>query len=338
MPSKRSKETSSPVMDSMWSSEKVLMGEEYSAVFVSAREVIVLGSASQVPTRQRNHNGYLVRFDDQLVLFDPGEGIQRQATIAGEALARLTAIAVTHFHGDHCLGLPGVIQRLNGERVARLIPVFYPAAGQQYFDRLRYASEYLEVTPLEARPIGEDAGGVGQLGELTLTARKLDHRTDTFGYRLEEPARRRFLPERLTAAGIAGPMVGELLDAGEMVVAGRTVTLDEVSEVRPGQVVAVVMDTRVCDGARQLAAGADLLVIESTFLDEDRDLADQYAHLTARQAGEIAETAGVRSLVLTHFSQRYRNPTLFLDEAATVYSGPIHVAADFDRIPVPRPT
>jgi ribonuclease Z len=301
---------------------------------VSSREVVVLGSASATPTRHRNHNGYLVRFDEHMVLVDPGEGTQRQATLAGVALARLSAVAVTHFHGDHCLGLPGVVQRLSGDQVTRPMPIVYPASGQAYLDRLLTCSEYVAVTPIEAHPVDTD-GPVLVLGGLTLEARALDHRTTAYGYRLSEPDGRRLLPERLVAAGVSGPAVGALQRAGSLVVGGRLVTLEEVSEPRRGQAVAVVMDTRVCAGALALADGADLLVIESTFRHADAHLAQVWGHLTARQAGEVAARAGVRSLVLTHFSQRYPDAEGFAAEAAEVYSGPIHVAADLDRISVP---
>jgi ribonuclease Z len=114
------------------------------------------------------------------------------------------------------------------------------------------------------------------------------------------------------------------------------VLLEDVSEVRRGQRFAFVMDTRVCDGVLALAEGADLLVIESTFLTEDADLALRYGHLTARQAGTVAAESGVRRLVLTHFSQRYEDPERFRAEAAEVFGGEIVVASDLDRVGVPR--
>jgi ribonuclease Z len=114
------------------------------------------------------------------------------------------------------------------------------------------------------------------------------------------------------------------------------VRLEEVSAHRPGQRVAFVMDTRLCDAVPALADGADLLVIESTFLEEDAALARAYGHLTARQAATVAAECGVRTLVLTHFSQRYPDPERHRDEAAAVFSGDLVVAADLDTVPVPR--
>jgi ribonuclease Z len=143
------------------------------------------------------------------------------------------------------------------------------------------------------------------------------------------------LPDRLAAAGIAGPDVRRLQAEGVLRVGGRTVALTEVSEPRRGQRFAFVMDTRLCDAVDELADGVDLLVVESTFLTEDAALADRYGHLTAREAAEVAARCGVRRLVLTHFSQRYPHPGRFADEAAAVYDGDLVVAADLDRVPVP---
>jgi ribonuclease Z len=135
---------------------------------------------------------------------------------------------------------------------------------------------------------------------------------------------------------VAGPDVGRLQREGSLDVGGRTVRLEEVSAHRPGQRVAFVMDTRLCDAVPALADGADLLVIESTFLEEDAALARDYGHLTARQAATVAAECGVRTLVLTHFSQRYPDPERYRDEAAAVFSGDLVVAADLDTVPVPR--
>lgn len=301
---------------------------------MSVRELVVLGTASQAPTRTRNHNGYLLRWDGEGLLFDPGEGTQRQMTRAGVAATDVTRICVTHFHGDHCLGLPGVVQRLSLDRVAHPVSVHFPASGAAYLTRLRYASAFHETATLHEEPVNAD--GVIASGAFgTLEAYRLDHPVETYGYRLVEPDGRRMLPERLTAHGIAGPAVGELLRAGRITVDGRTISVEEVSEVRPGQRFAFVMDTRLGDNVYALANGVDLLVIEATYLAVDSDQADANAHLTAAQAAGVAAVCGVRRLVLTHFSQRYDDPTLFAEEAARYFDGDIVVAEDLARVPVP---
>ena len=176
-------------------------------------------------------------------------------------------------------------------------------------------------------------GGSGAVAD-GLDVRPLKHRIETYGYRLAEPDGRTLLPERLAAAGIAGPAIGRLQREGSL--AG--VRLNDVSIPRPGQRFAFVMDTAPCPGAEELADGADLLVAESTFSDDDGGLARQYRHLTAGQAGELAAGAGARTLVLTHFSSRYGGDAGPLAAQARARAGDATVIAaqDLQGVPLPR--
>lgn len=297
------------------------------------RELVVLGTASQAPTRYRNHNGYLLRWDGDGILFDPGEGTQRQLLVAGVSPWTFGRICITHLHGDHCLGLPGVVQRLSLDRVTHPVEVLYPSSGQVYIDRLLHASVFDEHVDVRQRPVV--GSGVVDLGPpYALMAKRLDHVPDTLGWRLEEPGGRTMIHDRLEAAGIVGPAVGELQRAGVVEVDGRRVRIEEMSVERRGQVVAFVMDTGLCDGAFELAKGADLVVCEATFASAEADLARRYNHLTAAQAGRIAAEAGARRLVISHFSQRYPDETILLEEARAEFDDVI-AARDFLRVPVP---
>jgi ribonuclease Z len=300
---------------------------------MSARELVVLGTASQVPTRRRAHHGAFLRWDDEGSLFDPGEGTQRQLTLAGVAASSITRICLTHLHGDHCLGLPGVVQRLALDGVEHPVHLYFPAEGEEYVDRLLHACVSYRLPDLRLHPVSSD-GVVAVTPAFALHARALDHRIPTYGWRLVEPDGRRMRPDLLESRGVRGAAIGELQRRGVLAVAGRQVRLEEVSEPRPGQVFAFVMDTRPCDAAVELARDADLLVCESTFLDREADLAETYTHLTAKQAARIARTAGARRLVLTHFSQRYDDEGAFADEARTVFHD-VHASRDLDRVAVP---
>ncbi|MFF7387367.1 ribonuclease Z [Streptomyces scabiei] len=300
---------------------------------MSVRELVVLGTASQVPTRHRNHNGYLLRWDAEGLLFDPGEGTQRQMLRAGVAAHDLNRICVTHFHGDHSLGLAGVIQRINLDRVPHDITAHYPRSGQRFFDRLRYATAYRETVQLTEAPVEGEGGALAVTPGYTLDAHKLSHPVESYGYRLVEPDGRRMLPERLAAHGIKGPDIGRIQREGEI----GGVRLEDVSELRRGQRFAFVMDTRLCDGVYALADAADMLVIESTFLNEDIELAVEHGHLTAGQAASVARDCGVRHLVLTHFSQRYTEPEEFERQArAAGFEGELTVAHDLLRVALPK--
>lgn len=290
------------------------------------RELVVLGTASQVPTRTRNHNGYLLRWDGEGLLFDPGEGTQRQMIHAGVSASQITRICLTHIHGDHCYGLPGVLSRMVLDRVTHPVHLHYPASGEDIVRALvSVASPGLD---LRLQPHAE----AGQVAPY-LEVQPLRHRVETYGYRLTEPAGRSLLPERLKAADITGPDIGQLQREGIL----RGVRLEDVSIPRRGQRFAFVMDTAPCEGAEALADGADLLVAESTFSDEDAALAAQFAHLTAGQAGSLARTGGVDTLVLTHFSSRYGDTGLLAEQARALADGATVIAAnDLDRISFPK--
>ncbi len=295
----------------------------------------MLGTASQAPTRYRNQNGYLLRWDGEGLMFDPGEGTQRQMLLAGVAMSGVTRLCLTHFHGDHCLGVPGIIQRLSLDEAQHRVHAYFPASGLDYFTRLHHACIFHDRADIYAQPVAVDGPvAAGDFG--VLEARRLEHSADAIGYRLTEPDGRRFVPELLKRFGLDGPAVGQLHSAGSIDWGGRTVDLSEVSEARPGQRFAFVMDTRLCDAVYALADGVDLLVIEATFVSRDSDLAARYGHLTARQAARVAAECGVRRLVLTHFSQRYTSTREHHDEAAEVFDGDLVMAEDLARIRVPE--
>ncbi len=306
---------------------------------MSVRELVVLGTSSAVPTRRRNHNGYFLRWGDQGVLFDPGEGTQRQMRLAGLAASDITRVCVTHFHGDHSLGLPGVIQRIARDRVPHTVRVAYPGAGEEYWRRLRHATSFRDTEVVVPQPVGGSGSCVvGPDEPFTVTALPLRHSMPAYGYRLTEPDGWRMLPERLRHFGVSGPAVSRLLREGSLELeGGRVVQLSDCAVPRPGQVFAFVMDTGVCEQAVELAQGADMLVIESTYLDSEEHLAEAYGHLTARQAGRIAARSGVRLLVLTHLSERYEeaDEALFTAQAGEEFDGRVVLAADLDRIGMP---
>ncbi|GLB68816.1 ribonuclease Z [Arthrobacter mangrovi] len=291
------------------------------------RELIVLGTASQVPTRTRNHNGYLLLWDGEGLLFDPGEGTQRQMIHAGVSATRITRICLTHVHGDHCYGLPGVLSRMALDGVPHPVYLHYPASGEDVVRALvSVASPGIDLRLCPHGSAGPVAAG--------LEVRELRHRIETYGYRLTEPDGHTLLPKRLAAAGIDGPDVGRLQREGSF----NGVRLEDVSVYRPGQRFAFIMDTAVCPGAEDLADGADLLVTESTFNDDDEGLASQYRHLTAGQAGALAASGGAGTLVLTHFSSRYGDDMSVLAEQAGARAGGTKVLAaeDLDRIRFPK--
>ena len=301
------------------------------------RELVILGTAAQVPTRDRNHNGYFVRWDNESFLFDPGEGTQRQMTYADIAVSSISHIMITHFHGDHCLGLPGVIQRLNLDKTQRSVKACFPESGQCYYDALIHASTFESVAEIVPSPIA-CSGVITETDEYILSCMPLEHRRECYGYRLEEKDQRTFnMAEALRRnISLKGPQIGQLKRDGYIILDnGERLDLNDVSSKRPGQSFAFIMDTRVCDNAYHLARNADMIICEATYLDSEEKQAYEYMHLTARQAAEIARDSGAKMLILSHFSQRYLNLSDHLKQAREVFNDTF-IAHDLDRFAFPK--
>jgi ribonuclease Z len=296
---------------------------------VTVRDLTILGCSSQAPTRTRNHSGYLLRWNDEGLLFDPGEGTQRQFIFADIAPPVVTRIFVSHFHGDHCLGLGSMLMRLNLDKVTHPIHCYYPASGKVYFDRLRYGTMYRENINVIEHPV-KAAGIVHQDENFTIEADYLQHGVDNFAYRITEPDTIKFDKEKLKALGVHGPIMKGLIQEKKIVVGGREIHLEDVSHLRKGDVFAIVMDTRPCKGALAMAKNASLLLCESTYLEEERELAKSHNHLTAKEAAQIAKDAGARELILTHFSARYLDLKPFETEAREIFPN-THVAEDLKQ-------
>jgi ribonuclease Z len=292
---------------------------------MSVRDLIILGCSSQQPTRKRNHGAYLLRWNDEGFLFDPGEGTQRQFIFANVAPTCVTRIFISHFHGDHCLGLGSMLMRLNLDKVTHPIHCYYPARGKVYFDRLRYGAMYHENIHVIEHPVSKP-GLVEEDEKFRIEAFPLEHGVENFAWRIKEKDTLKFDKEKLKDKGVQGEMVRLLEKDKKITVNGKVVTLEEVSHIRPGDVFAIAIDTLPCQGAVDAAKNAALFVCESTYLDEHGHLAKEYLHMTAKQAAEIAKKASAKKLILTHFSARYQNVEDFEKEARLIF--PNTFAAD----------
>jgi ribonuclease Z len=301
---------------------------------MSLRRFYALGTASQVPTRERNHNGYFLKFDDEGFLFDCGEGTQRQMIFSELSATQITKILITHFHGDHCLGLAGIFQRLSLDKVPHTVQLFYPKSGQKFVNNLRNASIYNNLAEIEEVPF-ENEGVIFSSKKLKVETLKLSHTVESFGYRIIENDSFTMLPKKLNKFGIQGRNIGKLKDAGEIEINGKIIKVEDCGEFKRGQVVAFVMDTRICENAYKLAENADLLVCESTYLKSETTDAHKNGHLTATQAAEIAKKSNANLLALTHFSQRYLHTQDFLKEAKPIHEYSIAMK-DGDFVDLPK--
>ena len=292
--------------------------------------VFFAGTAGSVPTARRGLPALLVRRGGDRILFDCGEGTQRQL-VGSVGLAELTEIFVTHFHADHWLGLPGLLKtfdlrgrerplRVSGPRGLReLVTVMLRAAGRVRFE--------LELVELERGHVLERDG-------YKIAPVPVAHRGQAFGYVLFEDERPgEFDPEKAVSLGLTpGPDFGRV-QRGEIV---DGVAPDQVlGPPRPGRKVVISGDTMPCETLQVAAHGADLLIHEATFAEEERERAAETGHSTAAEAATVAREADVAMLALTHFSTRY-SVALLRDEAQAVFPRTV-VPRDFDTIEIPFP-
>ncbi len=294
-------------------------------------EIVALGTSCQVPTRERNHVATLVRLGATSVLVDCGEGTQRQMLRAGVSSTRIAALCLTHEHGDHTYGVPGFLNRRRVDGALNPLPVVAPQAALERLDLLTSFATRGE-DPLHRWVPASSAGPtqVMRLENWTVWTAPLRHRVPTVGYRFVEDDGRRVVPELASERGISGPDIGRI-QRGEVI---RGVRLADVSVPRRGQRIAVIMDTAVCEGALVLAEGCDLLVAEATYVEAEAGLAEVNGHLTAGQAAELAVKAGVRRLVLTHFSSRYEDMDVHAKEAGAIHPDVV-VVSDLQTVAVP---
>ncbi len=301
---------------------------------MSVRDLIILGCSSQQPTRLRNHGAYLLRWNDEGFLFDPGEGTQRQFIFAEVSPPTVTRIFVSHFHGDHCLGLGSMLMRLNLDKVTHPIHCYYPASGQVYFDRLRYGSIYHEHINVVPHPVFSP-GEVHVDENFSIEAFFLDHGVENIGWRITESPVRKFDKHKLDFFGVRGPLVRLLEEKSSLDIGGRSVSIDEVSQLVPGDVFAVAIDTRPCQAVLDVASRAQMFLCESTYLERHKHLAEKHHHLTAREAATMALNAHAESLILTHFSARYQDLSEFEIEARSIFPNTF-AADDLKRFPFPK--
>ncbi|MEM6336417.1 MAG: ribonuclease Z [Bacteroidota bacterium] len=300
-----------------------------------------LGTGSAVPTRHRHVSAAALTRESDLLLFDCGEGTQQRLIRADLRRTRLRAIFITHLHGDHFYGLPGLLSTLGLIGYDKPITIVGPENLQRFLDQT-FSVSGLEL-PFEIHhvPIPDSfAGGdVYTANAFTVRAEPLEHRMFCVGYRFEEATR----PGKVD--GVLAQKFGlnhhsqfEALKRGETIdVAGRHIEPHElVGPRRPGTSFAYCFDTQPCPGAIALARGADLLYHDATFGDAHTHRAAETMHSTARQAATVAHEAGARKLLLGHFSARYREPDTLVREASEVFP---HVEAAEELKPyeiVPR--
>lgn len=299
-------------------------------------ELTFLGTSASVPSADRNHPALLISAGNTRALIDCGEGTQRQLLRSGAGFRQLRRLLLTHGHLDHVLGIPGLLSTMGLQQIeAEIIINGGPRTLQAVAQMLAGLwGEGRAPVPIKLVPMSD--GNVIRENGFTITAFPVRHRdTDSVGYSFEGIARRHLLQDRLTSLRVpAGPVRKELAEGRQATLPdGRTIDpRDVLGPSESGRKVVVIGDAETTEGLSDLVRGADVLVIEATFLQQDEATARSYGHLTAAQAASLAVASGVKRLVLTHISGRYPAEDI-LSEARRVFPF-AHVANDLEHITV----
>ncbi|WP_276279851.1 ribonuclease Z [Halorussus caseinilyticus] len=302
--------------------------------------VTFLGTGGAVPTTERNPSSVLVNREGDRLLFDAGEGTQRQMMRFGTGFT-ISDIFVTHLHGDHVLGLPGLIQTFDFNDREQALSIYTPAGTEEDVDALVHAADNRPSFPVHVYGVGPDEAAVRR-DDYEIRTFRTDHDTNSLGYALIEDDRKgRFDREKAEELGVpVGPKFSQLHEGDPVELDdGTTVEPEQVvGEARPGRRFVYTGDTRPSARVAEVAADADLLVHDATFADDRAERAGDTGHSTARQAAEIASRADAERLALTHISSRYAGDVSdHLEEAREVFDGEAFVPDDGETHDVPYP-
>jgi ribonuclease Z len=299
-------------------------------------KVVTLGTGGAIPTAQRSLPATALIREGEMLLFDCGEGTQLQMRRAHTGFGRLTKIFISHLHGDHLAGLPGLLMTMALLSRDKPLKIFGPPGLKKFVrvarETFRFHNEYeLTVHEIEGGRVTADPG-------YWVEARPMDHSIFALGYSLvEEDRPGEFNLKRALELGVPeGPLFGQLQS-------GNSITLEDGRLIRPQEVLGSArrgrkfvhaLDTRPCEAVVAMANGADLVVHDGMFAQDLVEDAQQMGHSTARQAAQVAKEAGIRQLILSHISQRYRDDKVLLQEARSVFPR-TEVARDLMSIEIP---
>jgi ribonuclease Z len=288
-----------------------------------------LGTSAMVPTKERNHSSVFVEHNGLGILLDCGEGTQRQLRIAGISPAKIHIICLTHWHGDHALGIPGLLQTMSASNVIHEVTIIGPEGTEKNINALLSVYPGMIHYPMKIIEAEEQAI---KFNEFNIVTRRMEHSVPTLGFAIKEHDTRRMKKDKLKKEGITdGPWLG-LLQRGKVAeFNGKVLDPKEYTTVTKGRKLTYIMDSAYCENAHELAKESDILICEATFSDEHDEKSTDYGHMTGRQAGILAMKSDSKKLILTHFSQRYKNINPLLEQAQEAFPETI-AANDFQKI------
>ena len=293
--------------------------------------ITFLGTGQAVPTAKRNHTAVLMQYKNENILIDCGEGTQRQFRKAKINPCRLTRILITHWHGDHILGLPGLLQTLALNNYSKTLHVYVPERTKHFMDLIFRIFVFQGKIKFEIHEVKEK---FLETKDFILKAQKMSHTTPTLAYSFIEKDKLRIKKQKLRKLKIKGKIISELQKGKNIVWQGKKIKAKEMTYLQKGKKISFIFDTEINPNCEKIAKDSDLLVSEAVYAENEKELAKERKHLTASQAGIIAKKSKVKQLILAHLSQRYENnEKIILNEAKKKFSN-TKLADDFMTIEV----
>lgn len=294
-------------------------------------EILFLGTSCMRPTKERNHPAILIYHDKESILMDCGENTQRQMRIANVDINRISRILISHWHGDHVLGIPGLVQTLASQEYAKTLEIYGPRGTKKRMEHLMQAFAFEGKIDMQIIEVEKD-GLFYENMNYELHAYNLNHGVPCIGFAFVEKDRRRIKLPFVRKLGMPdGPLLGKLQAGEDVKWKGKDVSVDDATYIVKGKKIAYISDTELCDNCVELARDADVLISESTHASKIEDKAEETKHMTAKSAGLVASQANVKKLVLTHFSTRYKDTKELEEEARDRFD---NVVASYDFLKI----
>ena len=295
-------------------------------------KIVFLGTSAMVPTKERNHFSFYLKYKNEGILFDCGEGTQRQLRIAGIRPSKITRIFISHFHGDHILGLPGLFQTLAAANYNGTLKIYGPPGLKKVIEKILDLFVFDKSLKIEVNEI--EKSKFLETTDFEVFAYSLEHNITCFGYKFVEKNKKRVNMTKANKLGLKeGPLIGKLQQNKSVEVNGKKILPSQVTYKVKGKIIGFISDTTLTDNCYEIAKNADLLVSEATHTSKDKEKAKEFKHFTSKEAAIVAKEAGAKKLVLTHFSQRYKEAQPLLEDAKKMFEN-VTAAQDFMEIKI----
>jgi ribonuclease Z len=305
----------------------------YKHILVIRMEIITLGTSCMLPTKERNPSAMFMKFHGQGLLFDCGEGTQRQLKFAKIKITDVDKMFISHLHGDHVLGIPGFLQTLSSSEYTKKLIIYGPKGMKEFMSNLFKTFIFENTLDMEIIEIEKD-GLLVDSKKYQIEAYKLEHSILTYGYRFIEKNTRKMNMAFIESKKIPfGPLLGKLQRGEDIEFKGEKITVQQATILVKGRKIGIVNDTVMCKGAYKIAENVNVLISECAYDSTLIEKAEKYKHMTAKQVAQLASQCNVEKLILTHFSCRYKTIEPILEEAKDIFENTI-CAYDLMRIKV----